>query len=163
MPSDLRQSLRVRVEEARLSWRGSRARASLRHADVRAIARQYVPILVWARSYPQAWLQPDLVGGLTTWAVMIPSAMAYAQLAGVPAQYGLYAAMAAMAVYPLFGSSRHVRVTMSSTMAVMSASIVTPLAASTGDILTLTAALAWIHRRALLAAAAAWWRQHRRS
>jgi SulP family sulfate permease len=50
--------------------------------------------------------------------------------------------MAAMAVYPLFGSSRHVRVTMSSTMAVMSASIVAPLAASTGDVLTLTAALA---------------------
>jgi high affinity sulfate transporter 1 len=75
---------------------------------------------------------------------MIPAAMAYAQLAGVPAQYGLYAAMAALAIYPLFATSRHVRVTMSSTMAVMSASIVAPLVTNGGELLVLTAGLALV-------------------
>lgn len=144
--------MKARLSKLRLSWRDSRARESLRNADLRSIGRRYVPILSWLPSYPRENLRFELIGGLTTWAVMVPSAMAYAQLAGVPAQYGLYAAMAAMAVYPLFATSRHVRVTMSSTMAVMSAAIVVPLAADSTEVLTLTAGLALVVGALLIAA-----------
>jgi MFS superfamily sulfate permease-like transporter len=136
--------MKARLGELRESWRTSKARESLRRVDFRALAPRYLPILRWFPSYPRLWFRQDLVGGLTTWAVMIPAAMAYAQLDGVPAQYGLYAAMVAMAVYPLFATSRHVRVTMSSTMAVTSASIVAPLVRDGADLLALTAGLAMV-------------------
>ncbi len=136
--------MKVRLGELRESWRTSKAGESLRRVDFRALAPRYLPIVAWFPSYPRTWFRQDLIGGLTTWAVMIPAAMAYAQLAGVPAQYGLYAAMAALAIYPFFATSRHVRVTMSSTMAVMSASIVAPLVSNGGDLLVLTAGLALV-------------------
>jgi len=144
--------MKVRLNQLRRSWRESKVRASLRRVDLRDVGRRYVPILSWLPSYSREGFRFDLIGGLTTWAVMIPSAMAYAQLAGVPAQYGLYAALAAMAVYPLFATSRHVRVTMSSTMAVMSAAIVVPLATDAAEVLTLTAGLAIVVGAILIAA-----------
>jgi high affinity sulfate transporter 1 len=85
---------------------------------------KFVPILSWARSYDKSWLQTDLIAGATVWGVMTPSAMAYAQLAGVPPQHGLYAAMVSLLAYAALGSSRHVKVTTSSTVAVMAASVV---------------------------------------
>ena len=74
---------------------------------------------------------------------MVPVAMAYAQMAGVPPEARLYAAFAALLAYAVFGTSRHLKVTASSTMAVMSAAVVGSIAG--GDIdryLALTAALA---------------------
>jgi MFS superfamily sulfate permease-like transporter len=50
-------------------------------------AAEWVPSL---RSYRRDWLQPDVVAGLTTAAVVIPQAMAYATIAGLPVQSGLY-------------------------------------------------------------------------
>ncbi|HSR48933.1 MAG TPA: SulP family inorganic anion transporter, partial [Anaerolineales bacterium] len=135
MSKSPRRTLRTRLEDLRQAWRVSPARETLGRVDLASLPRRYLPILAWGRTYPRRWLRSDFIGGLTTWAVMIPAAMAYAQLAGVPSQYGLYAAMAALAVYPLFATSRYARVTMSSTMAVMSASIVLPLAASQGEVL----------------------------
>lgn len=85
---------------------------------------KYLPIISWARAYDKAWLQTDLIAGATVWGVMTPSAMAYAQLAGVPPQHGLYAAMVSLLAYAVLGSSRHVKVTTSSTVAVMAASVV---------------------------------------
>jgi len=121
--------MRARFAHLKETWQDSKAREALGKADLPALVSRFIPILFWFPKYPRSWFQADAIGGLTTWAVMIPSAMAYAQLAGVPAQYGLYAAMAAMAVYPLFATSRHVRVTTSSTMAVMSAAMIAPLMA----------------------------------
>ncbi|HSS35153.1 MAG TPA: SulP family inorganic anion transporter, partial [Patescibacteria group bacterium] len=54
-----------------------------REAAGRAI-RTYVPIVTWLRAYPADWRRPDVIAGITTWGVMIPVAMAYAELAGVP-------------------------------------------------------------------------------
>ena len=82
--------------------------------------RSAVPILTWAPQYQKEWLKPDALAGVTSWSLMVPVAIAYAGLAGVPAQYGLYAAFAALALYAIFGTSRHLKVTASSTMAVMS-------------------------------------------
>ena len=105
----------------------------------------YVPITTLPRTYPRAWLRPDLIAGVTSWVVMVPVALAYAGLAGVPPEVGLTTAFAALAAYAIFGTSRHLKVTASSTMAIMSAAVVVDLAA--GDparYLALTSALALI-------------------
>ena len=53
---------------------------------------RYVPAVGWLRGYRGPWLQGDLVAGVTTAAVVIPQAMAYATIAGLPVQAGLYVA-----------------------------------------------------------------------
>ena len=116
-----------------------------RRVALQASLRRYVPIVRWLPRYERSDLGPDLVAGLTTWGVMVPVALAYATLAGLPPEYGLITAFAALAAYAIFGTSRHLRVTTSSTMAIMSFSLVTPLAG--GDamrFLALSAALALI-------------------
>ena len=65
-----------------------------------------LPILQWAPQYERGWLRPDLIAGLTVALVLIPQSMAYAQLAGLPPVVGLYASMAPLVVYALFGTSR---------------------------------------------------------
>jgi high affinity sulfate transporter 1 len=92
------------------------------------LAARYVPISRWLPAYPKAWLRPDLVAAITSWGVMVPVALAYAGLAGVPPELGLVTAFAALAAYAVFGTSRHLKVTVSSTMAIMSASVVADLA-----------------------------------
>jgi high affinity sulfate transporter 1 len=92
------------------------------------LAARYVPISQWLPAYPKAWFRSDLTGAITSWGVMVPVALAYAGLAGVPPELGLVTAFAAMAAYAVFGTSRHLKVTVSSTMAVMSASVVAGLA-----------------------------------
>jgi SulP family sulfate permease len=104
---------------------------------------RYVPIIGWARSYQRAWLRDDLISGVVVGAIMIPVAMAYAQMAGVPVQAGLYAAIVGMTAYAIFATSRHLKITTSSTMSIMSIAVVAPLAA--GDpaaFMALTSALA---------------------
>jgi high affinity sulfate transporter 1 len=75
----------------------------------------------WLASYERHWLKADLVAGLTTSAVVIPKAMAIAVIAGLPVETGLYTALAAMAVYPLLGSSRPLSVSSTSAIAMMAA------------------------------------------
>jgi MFS superfamily sulfate permease-like transporter len=104
---------------------------------------RYVPIVGWVRSYQRVWLRDDLVSGVVVGAIMIPVAMAYAQMAGVPVQAGLYLAIVGMTAYAIFATSRHLKITTSSTMSIMSIAVVAPLAA--GDpvaFLALTSA-AW--------------------
>jgi high affinity sulfate transporter 1 len=114
---------------------------------------RYLPIAAWLPAYPRDFLRSDLISGLTVWGVMVPVAMAYAQMAGVPPQVGLYAAFAALLAYAVFGTSRHLKVTTSSTMAVMSAAVVAAIAGGDPDrYLALTAALALTVGILLLAA-----------
>lgn len=104
---------------------------------------RYIPIIGWVRSYQREWLRDDLVSGVVVGAIMIPVAMAYAQMAGVPVQAGLYAAIVGMTAYAIFATSRHLKITASSTMSIMSIAVVAPLAA--GDpaaFMALTSALA---------------------
>ncbi|MGD8485579.1 MAG: sulfate permease [Chloroflexota bacterium] len=106
--------------------------------------RRFVPISFWLTSYEKGFLVPDLVAALTVWALVVPEAMAYASLAGMPPETGLYAALVAPLAYAIFGTSRQLNVGPSSTVAVLSASIIAPLAAS-GDpelFVELTTALA---------------------
>src|SRR3954468_935039 len=102
---------------------------------------RFVP--TWLRSYDRAWLPADVMAGLTVWALMVPQALAYAGIAGVPVQNGLYVMPLAVVGYVLLGSSRHLYVGPSATVATLSASTVAVAAASTGsaDYIALTCAL----------------------
>jgi SulP family sulfate permease len=88
----------------------------------------------WLRHYDRRWLPGDAMAGLTIWALIVPQAMAYAGIAGVPVQNGLYVMPLAVVGYALLGSSRHLFVGPSATVAALSASAVAVVAtASTGS------------------------------
>lgn len=87
----------------------------------------FFPIVNWLRAYHRSWLRIDVIAGLTASAVIIPKAMASAVIAGLPIQAGLYTALAALFVYPLFGSSRILSVTTTSTIALMTAAQIAEL------------------------------------
>lgn len=74
------------------------------------------------RGYQRAWLSKDIIGGLAAGSVVIPQAMAYATIAGLPVQFGLYTCMVPMAVYALLGGSRALSVSTTSTVAVLTGS-----------------------------------------
>jgi high affinity sulfate transporter 1 len=104
---------------------------------------KYVPLIGWITTYQRAWLRDDLVSGVVVGMIMVPVAMAYAQMAGVPPQQGLYSAILGMAVYAIFATSRHLKITTSSTMSIMSIAVVGPLVASGfGSYVALSSALA---------------------
>ena len=94
---------------------------------------KYLPILSWLPKYNRAWLAADVIAGLTLFGLVVPEAMAYAGIAGLPPQAGLYTLLAALLVYALFGTSRHLDVGATSATAVLLASTVVALGASTGD------------------------------
>ncbi|MGH2621738.1 MAG: SulP family inorganic anion transporter, partial [Anaerolineales bacterium] len=73
----------------------------------------------WLLGYRQDWLRADVIGGLTAAAVVIPMAMAYATIAGLPVQVGLYTAFLPMLIYAVFGTSRPLSVSTTSTIAIL--------------------------------------------
>ncbi|WP_051288790.1 SulP family inorganic anion transporter [Mycobacterium sp. URHD0025] len=72
--------------------------------------------------YQRQWLRADVVAGLAAGAVIIPQAMAYATVAHMPVQFGLYTCMLPLVVYAFIGGSRTTSVTTTSTIATLSAS-----------------------------------------
>ena len=75
----------------------------------------------WLVSDRRDWLRADIVAGLTTGAVIIPMAMAYAMIAGLPVQVGLYTALVPMVIYAVLGSSRVLSVSTTTTLAILTA------------------------------------------
>ncbi|MFE6734788.1 SulP family inorganic anion transporter [Microbacterium sp. NPDC057650] len=71
--------------------------------------------------YKPAWLGADIVAGLSAGAVVVPQAMAYATIANMPVQIGLYTCMVPMLVYALLGGSRAMSVSTTSTIATLTA------------------------------------------
>ena len=95
------------------------------------------------RNYQRDWVRGDVVAGLTVWAVLVPSALAYATIAGVPPVVGLYAAPVALVLYAALGSSRQLITGPSAAAAALSAAVVGNAVAGNGDqFVTTTAALA---------------------
>ena len=82
----------------------------------------------WIAGYSRDWLRPDLVAGVVIWSVVTPQAVAYAQIAGLPAQAGLMAAPGAMIAYALVGTSRQLVVSATTATSAVSAATVGPLA-----------------------------------
>jgi len=100
-----------------------------------------IPMMEWLPSYRMEWLRFDLVAGLTTAAVIIPQAMAYAAIARLPLVVGLYTSLVMLAVYAALGTSRLLSVTTSSTIAILSSSALAVVAPG-GDAARLQAASA---------------------
>jgi high affinity sulfate transporter 1 len=91
------------------------------------LLRRVLPILGWLPAYQRSSLRSDAVAGLSVWALLVPQSLAYATLAGVPVQYGLYTACAALVGYALFGSSRHLAEGPSAAVCAVCAAVITPL------------------------------------
>jgi high affinity sulfate transporter 1 len=105
--------------------------------------RSFLPILQWLPAYDRKWIRGDIIAAITVWALLVPEAMAYAGIAGVPPEAGLYAAPLALLGYAIFGTSRQLNVGPSSTVAVLSAAIISTFAvAGTQEYIGLTALLA---------------------
>ncbi|MET0188172.1 MAG: SulP family inorganic anion transporter, partial [Pseudonocardia sediminis] len=94
------------------------------------------------RGYRRSFLRPDLVAGATVWAVLVPESLAYATIAGVPPVVGLYAAVPALVLYALVGSSKHLVVGPMAATAALSAGVVADLGGGGLDPVALTTALA---------------------
>ena len=86
------------------------------------------PPKIWLRTYQPAWLAGDLVAGVTLAAYAVPVSLAYAGLAGLPPQVGLYGYLLGGIGYALFGSSRHLAVGPTSAISLMVAGTVSQMA-----------------------------------
>ncbi|POF44312.1 sodium-independent anion transporter [Pseudomonas laurylsulfativorans] len=76
----------------------------------------------WLGSYRPDWLRGDVVAGLTAAAVVIPKALAYATIAGLPVQVGLYTVLVPMVIYAVLGTSRPLSVSTTTTLAILAGS-----------------------------------------
>lgn len=85
------------------------------------IFRNRIPILDWLPDYKISWFRADSIAGLTASAVVIPQAMAYASIAGLPVQVGLYAALFPALIYAFLGTSRVLSVSVTSTISILAA------------------------------------------
>ncbi|MCX6372835.1 MAG: SulP family inorganic anion transporter, partial [Actinobacteria bacterium] len=65
-----------------------------------------LPVRDWLPHYERRWLRRDLIAALAVWAVLVPEGMAYASLAGLPPQAGLFAALAPLLAYAVLGTCR---------------------------------------------------------
>src|SRR5437879_2514307 len=102
-----------------------------------------VPSAHWLAQYRAAWLSHDAVAGVTLAAYAIPVSLAYAALAGLPPQIGIYGYMLGGIGYALFGASRQLAVGPTSAISLMIAASVGALAAGDairyGDIASIAA------------------------
>ncbi len=96
---------------------------------------RYIPGLRVIRGYDRSWLRPDLVAGLVLAAILVPQGMAYSELAGLPAVYGLYTTIGCLAGYAIFGPSRVLVLGPDSSVSPLIFAAIVPLAAP-GDIPT---------------------------
>src|SRR5262249_28052106 len=85
------------------------------------VASLPVPVPDWIRGYQSEWAKPDIIAGLTPAAVVLPKAMAYATIAGLPVQVGLYTAFLPMVIYAVLGTSRPLSVSTTTTLAILAA------------------------------------------
>ena len=101
---------------------------------------RWAPILGWLPKYDRSWLSVDIIAGLTLWGLVVPEAMAYAGIAGLPPQAGLYTLVAALLVYALLGTSRHLVVqATSATAALLASSVAAALVATAATAATAAA------------------------
>jgi sulfate permease, SulP family len=100
-------------------------------------------------------LRPDIIAGLTAAAVVVPKALAYATIAGLPVQIGLYTASVPMIVYALLGTSRTLSVSTTTTIAILTGAELQQVVPGGGaDLITASATLAVLVGVLLLLASA---------
>jgi SulP family sulfate permease len=105
-----------------------------------------LPSAGWLPGYPREWLRFDLLAGLTAAAVVIPKSMAFAAIAGLPLEVGLYTALVPMAIYAVLGTSRPLSVSTTTTIAILVAAEMAHVApgASSARLMTVSATLAFL-------------------
>jgi sulfate permease, SulP family len=96
-------------------------------AATRSGLERFVPALSWVPGYQLSWLSKDAIAGFTIWGLLIPEGIAYASLAGLPPQAGLYTLLASLVLYALFGTSKQLVVAGTSASAVLVYSAVSAL------------------------------------
>lgn len=92
------------------------------------VVRRYLPILDWGRDYTQETAINDLVAAVIVTIMLIPQSLAYALLAGLPAEMGLYASILPLVAYTIFGTSRALAVGPVAVISLMTAAAVGNLA-----------------------------------
>jgi high affinity sulfate transporter 1 len=122
---------------------------------VRDFLTARVPILRWLPAYERSSLRSDVIAGVTTASVVIPKAMAYATLAGLAVQVGLYTALLPMTVYAVLGSSLRLSVSTTTTIGILTAAQISQIAsdASPDQAATVATSLAVLVGIVLVAAA----------
>src|SRR5690606_24824461 len=88
-----------------------------------------LPFLKWGRSYDGGTLAADLVAAVIVTIMLIPQSLAYAMLAGLPAEIGLYASILPLVAYAAFGTSRTLAVGPVAVVSLMTASAIGEIAA----------------------------------
>ena len=86
-----------------------------------------LPIIEWGGNYQRSDLKGDIAAGLTVGAMLVPQAMAYAMLAGLPPEVGLYAATIPLIAYALFGTSRQLAVGPVAIVSLITAATLAPI------------------------------------
>lgn len=103
------------------------------------------PLSMTISDYDQSWFRGDLAAAITVWAIVVPESMAYASIAGMPAETGLYAATVPLLLYAVFGTSRRMTVGPSAAVAALSIATVAPFAAAgSEEVVSYTVMLALI-------------------
>ena len=86
-----------------------------------------LPIIEWGGSYRRSDIKGDIPAGLTIGAMLVPQAMAYAMLAGLPPEVGLYASTVPLIAYALFGTSRQLAVGPVAIVSLITAATLAPI------------------------------------
>ena len=89
---------------------------------------RYIPMVQWLANYRAAWLRNDILAGITLAAYAIPVSLAYAGLAGLPLQVGIYGYLLGGLAYAVFGSSRQLAIGPTSAISLMLAATVAEMA-----------------------------------
>jgi SulP family sulfate permease len=95
----------------------------------------------WLRAYESPWFRHDLIAGVSVAALVVPKALGYAGIVGVPVEYGLYAAAAGALIYALVGSSRQISTGPSSALAAVAGGAAVLVGVSEGEALPL---VSWV-------------------
>jgi len=104
---------------------------------------RYLPILDWGRHYGRETLSSDLLAAVIVTIMLVPQSLAYAMLAGLPPEVGLYASILPLVAYAIFGTSRTLAVGPVAVVSLMTASAIGEVAAQgTTDYLTAAVILA---------------------
>ena len=116
------------------------------------LLRRYLPILVWGADYSRRTFTNDLIVAAIVTMMLIPQSLAYALLAGLPAEVGLYASIAPLILYAVFGTSRTLAVGPVAVASLMTAAAVGAIASQgTPEYLGAAIALAMVSGLMLVA------------
>lgn len=85
------------------------------------LIKSWFPFIEWISGYKKEWIKNDVTAGLITASIVIPKAMAFAIIAGLPLQIGLYTALIPLIIYAIFGTSRSLSVSSTTAIAILAA------------------------------------------